>query len=196
MALSKIKSTSLETDAGSFNLIESTSGTDLSSISSLDIDLPDTYKSFKLNIHLKPETNNAHVHFRLSSDGGSSFHSASDTYSYAMGMIFNSTDDNIDVEQSGASTYIFLSKGIGNATNNPQAFNATMFFRPIHTESSKKQTNQVSWQGTRVTDTNDTIYTHGTGRLRATDSLKADACRFFFSSGNVEEYFYHLWGEK
>ena len=52
-------------EIGNFVKIDSQSGTDLSNISSLDIDLPDTYKSFKLNIHLKPETNTTHVHFRL-----------------------------------------------------------------------------------------------------------------------------------
>ena len=183
-------------DIGNFVKIDSQSGTDLSSVNALDIDLPDTYKAFKLDIHFKPKTDGAHLYFRFSTDGGSSFYSGSSDYGYAMTHIYNSTDNITDNEQDSDSSQIFLSKGLGNNTGNNEGFNAVMNIKPIHTESSKNQANQVTWAGTRLTGGTVTIFTTGTGILRATQTVKVDACRLLFNTGDIREYFYHLWGEK
>ena len=196
MALITLGANGLGAGVGSFNLIESTSGTDLSSVNALDINLPDTYKAFKLDIHFKPKTDGAHVYLRFSTDGGSSFHTGSSDYGYAMTHIFNSTDNDTDNEQDSNNSEIFLSKGIGNNTGNNEGFHAVMDIKTIHTESSKKQANQVTWSGTRLTGGTVTMFTTGTGILRATETAKADACRLLFNTGDIEEYFYHLWGQK
>jgi len=175
-------------------LVESTSGIEQSGLTSLTIALPETYKSFKLDIHLKPENDNSHVYCRFSSDDGATYHESANNYGYSMLMIYNSTDGDTDNEQSNGATAIFLSKGVGNNTTNAEAFNAVMDIKPIHTESSKNQANQITWSGTRITNDNATYLTTGTGILQATYTAKANYFKIYFSSGNVEEYFYNLWG--
>ena len=51
--------------------------------SSIQITLPETYKSFLLEFSAKPETDNAHLTCTVSTDG-SSFHNSSNNYKYVI----------------------------------------------------------------------------------------------------------------
>jgi len=68
-------------DIGNLRKIATASATAQTGVGSIQITLPETYKSFLLEFSAKPETDDAHLTCTVSTDG-SSFHNSTNNYKY------------------------------------------------------------------------------------------------------------------
>jgi len=179
-----------------FVKVASASGTAQSGLSSIEISLPETYSKFKLYWNWKPETDNATLLAYLSTDNGSSYHTSSNNYKYGASIIFTNTDNQIDNDYSDGNTSIRISKEVGNDTANAEGNSITMDISPIITEGSVNQSNRITWWGTRMSNSNAIRTMLGTATLEATYVAKINKIKLQPGSGNIEDYFYTLYGTK
>ena len=181
-------------DIGNFVKIDSQSGTAQSDLADVRIELPETYRAFRLYWRWKPETDTANLYSKFSTDGGSSYHNSSGNYKLASFYNYTSTDNTIDNNYSNSSSVLHVSTSVGNNTANAEGNSFIMDIQPINTESSVNQQNIVHWSGTRMNESNTIIGMHGVGSLEATYTAKMNYILFYPSSGNIEDYFYTLYG--
>ena len=181
-------------DIGNFVKIDSQSGTAQSGLADVRIELPETYKAFRLYWRWKPETDVTSLYSKFSTDGGSSYHNSSGNYKLASIYTYTNTDNNIDNNWSNSSSVLQVSKNVGNNTANGEGNSIIMDIQPIDTESSVKQQNIVHWSGTRMDEANFIRGIHGVGSLEATYTAKMNYILFYAASGNIEDYFYTLYG--
>ncbi len=179
-------------DIGNLRKIATASATAQSGIGSIQITLPETYKSFLLEFSAKPETDNAHLTCTVSTDG-SSFHNSSNNYKYGYQHIYADGTAH-DVIYSNGATSVEMSKDAGNNTDNAESWNIIMRLRPIDTESSVKQSNNWTWEGCRFDGSNNFREIRGSASLEATYVLKMNKISIAPNTGNFEDYFYTLWG--
>lgn len=131
-----------------------------------------------------PETDNAVMYFRTSTDGGSSYDAGVSDYGWA----FNGSNHSGTALPGGdnADSEITLDAGTGNAANEISSGTLTIF-RP-----SASAYAQVVWQVSQVTGTPTYVTLSGSGRrLSAAD---VDAIRFVMSSGNIASGQFDLYG--
>ena len=179
-------------DIGNLRKIATASATAQTGVGSIQITLPETYKSFLLEFSAKPETDDAHLTCTVSTDG-SSFHNSTNNYKYGYQHIYaNSTAH--DVIYSNGATSVEMSKDAGNNTTNAESWNIIMRLRPINTESSVKQSNNWTWEGCRFDSSNNSREVRGSASLEATYVLKMNKISIAPNTGNFEDYFYTLWG--
>ena len=181
-------------NAGNLVKIDSQSGTAQSDLADVRIELPETYKAFRLYWRWKPETDNVNLYAKFSTDGGSSYHNSANNYKLASFYIYTSTDNQIDNNYSDGDSILHVSKTVGNNTANGEGNSFIMDIQPIDTESSVKQQNIVHWSGTRMDNSNAIRGMFGVGSLEATYTAKMNYILFYPSSGNIEDYFYTLYG--
>ena len=178
---------------GGLAKVSSASGTGLSSQANIEIALPDTYRAFKLYLDIKPETDNAHLQATLSVDDGSSYYTSSNNYQYGYQHIYQSGAH--DVIYSNGDTKIELSKDGGNNTANAEGHHVQFDIKPITTESSVNQHNRLTWEGSRNDGSGNNFRTiRGSGVLAATYTNKINKIKIAYDSGNIEDYFYTLYG--
>jgi len=182
--------------ATDFVKVSTASGTALSSQANIEIALPEIYRAFKLYLDIKPETDNAHLQATLSVDDGSSYYTSSNNYQYGYQHIYaNSTAH--DVIYSNGDTKIELSKDGGNNTANAEGHHIQFDIKPITTESSVNQQNRFTWEGSRNDGSGNNFRTiRGSGVLSATYTSKINKIKLAYDSGNIEDYFYTLYGMK
>ena len=178
---------------GGLAKVSSASGTGLSSQASIEVALPETYRAFKMYLDIKPETDNAHLQATLSVDDGSSYYTSSNNYQYGYQHIYaNSTAH--DVIYSNGDTKIELSKDGGNNTANAEGHHMMFDIKPINTESSVNQHNNITWEGSRNDGSNAFRTIRGSGVLAATYTNKINKIKLAYDSGNIEDYFVTLYG--
>ena len=178
---------------GGLAKVSSASGTGLSSQANIEIALPETYRAFKLYLDIKPETDNAHLQATLSVDDGSSYYTSSNNYQYGYQHIYQSGAH--DVIYSNGDTKIELSKDGGNNTANAEGHHVQFDIKPITTESSVNQHNRLTWEGSRNDGSGNNFRTiRGSGVLAATYTNKINKIKIAYDSGNIEDYFYTLYG--
>ena len=203
MALSKIQSESINladnfaftgtvTGAGGLVKISEASGTALSSQGSIEVALPETHRAFKMYLDIKPETDNAHLQATLSVDDGSSYYTSGNNYQYGYQHIYQSGSP--DVVYSNGDTKIELTKDGGNNTANAEGHHLMFDIKPINTESSVNQHNQLTWEGSRNDGNNAFRTIRGSGVLAATYTNKINKIKLAYDSGNIEDYFVTLYG--
>ena len=178
---------------GGLAKVSSASGTGLSSQASIEVALPETYRAFKMYLDIKPETDNAHLQATLSVDDGSSYYTSSNNYQYGYQHIYASGTH--DVIYSNGDTKIELSKDGGNNTANAEGHHVQFDIKPITTESSVNQHNRLTWEGSRNDGSGNNFRTiRGSGILAATYTNKINKIKIAYDSGNIEDYFYTLYG--
>ena len=178
---------------GGLAKVSSASGTGLSSQANIEVALPETYRAFKLYLDIKPETDNAHLQATLSVDDGSSYYTSSNNYQYGYQHIYASGTH--DVIYSNGDTKIELSKDGGNNTANAEGHHIQFDIKPITTESSVNQHNRLTWEGSRNDGSGNNFRTiRGSGILAATYTNKINKIKIAYDSGNIEDYFYTLYG--
>lgn len=173
--------------------IASASGTAQTGTSSIEIALPETYKAFRLYLNIKPETDNAHLDVTLSTDEGSSYHTATNNYVYGYQHIYANATAH-DVVYSNGATEIEISKDGGNNTANAEGHHLIFNIKPLDTESSVNQVNHLTWEGSRFDGSNAFREIRGSGALAATYTNKVNYIKFAYDSGNIEDYFYTVYG--
>ena len=175
--------------------VSEASGTGLSSQASIEIALPETYRAFKMYLDIKPETDNAHLQATLSVDDGSSYYTSSNNYQYGFQHIYANNTAH-DVIYSNGDTKIELSKDGGNNTANAEGHHMMFDIKPINTESSVNQHNNITWEGSRNDGSNAFRTIRGSGVLAATYTNKINKIKLAYDSGNIEDYFVTLYGFK
>ncbi len=185
--------TGISTD---FVKVATASGTAQSSLSSIEIALDESYAKFLLYWNWKPETDNATLLAYLSTDNGSSYYTSSNNYKYGTDILYVNTDSVSDVDYSDGNNQIKLSKEVGNNTSNGEGNSLTIDISPIMTEGSVNQSNRITWWGTRMSDGNGIRTMIGTATLEASYVLKVNKIKLQPGSGNIEDYFYTLYGMK
>jgi hypothetical protein len=178
---------------GGLAKVSSASGTGLSSQASIEIALPETYRAFKMYLDIKPETDDAHLQATLSINDGSSYYTSSNNYQYGYQHIYANNTAH-DVIYSNGDTKIELSKDGGNDTANAEGHHLMFDIKPINTESSVNQHNNITWEGSRNDGSNNFRTIRGSGVLAATYTNKINKIKIAYDSGNIEDYFYTLYG--
>ncbi len=180
MALSKIKSTSLETDAT--NLVKISTAT-LSSDSLVEFDLDSTYDHFLFRIsklHISADTDDFACDFSLASD--TDYNSATLTYLTIRSMQSENSGNTI-AEQDGASTgtlsRINLFKSV--SADNDHALEGTF---EIYNPSSTTFTKGVRSDIIGVKGDNNVTKCLMHGDIRS--STAVDKIKFFCVSGNLD----------
>ena len=173
MALSKIKSTSLETDATNLVLLNTVTTTD-ATVSDIDFDstyITSTYNKYFYIGTIKPVNDGADFRFRVFTGG--TLQSGSGEYGHG-GYIDGGTDIN-----TNGDTLIALHAGVGN---NSSAGEGATVFGYIHdpmTSTVQTRIDYISQRGT-------TSSTHGLrmGGGQVNTSEANNGISFFLSSGN------------
>jgi len=173
--------------------VSEASGTALSGQSSIEVTLPETFRAFKMYLDIKPETDDAHLEATLSIDDGSSYYTSSNNYQYGYQHIYANNTAH-DVIYSNGDTKIELSKDGGNNTANAEGHHMSFDIKPINTESSVKQHNNITWEGTRNDSSNAFRTIRGSAVLAATYVNKINKIKLAYNSGNIEDYFVTLYG--
>jgi len=174
--------------------VSEASGTALTGQASLEVALPETFRAFKMYLDIKPETDDAHLQATLSIDDGSSYYGSANNYQYGYQHIYVSGDGAHDVVYSNGDTKIELSKDGGNNTANAEGHHMMFDIKPINTESSVKQHNNITWEGSRNDSSNNFRTIRGSGVLAATYTNKINKIKLAYDSGNIEDYFVTLYG--
>lgn len=175
--------------AGGLTLLNSGS---VSSASTLDIVLTSytAYRGFKVILGgFRPATDDVTLYLRFSSNGGSTFDAGASNYKF-IGVSQHVGGQ--DTNSSSGATQINLTRDagsnrVGNATN--EGVNLEV---ELYNLTSAAFYSRCNWRGAQMEAGGTDRYIHGCAfRLAAQDT---DAIRFLFSSGNIAEGNWALYG--
>jgi len=188
MALSKIKSTSLETDATNLVLIHETSST--TDVSSLTIDstyINSTYDNYFLRIYLQPATDVVKLRVRTQNLGSDM--SGSSDYRWRLQRIDASTyvgqNDDVDTE-------IHLSEAISAGNGEGEGFQTDLF---LYTPNDATKPTRIVSKFVCRNNSGNIRGEHGIAETSSRNKI-INGLTFFMSSGDISAYDYKLYGLK
>jgi hypothetical protein len=134
----------------------------------------------------QPATDGADLIFRTSTDGGSNYDAGASDYSYSVQSHQDDTSV-ASVNDDTADTSIVVAEGLGNASTASGNFEVTLY-----NPTSAAFHTQVGVNGSYIDTDGKFVVVSGGGR-RATGA-NVDAARFLFSTGNIDEGGYAVYG--
>mgnify|MGYP003150254211 CR=1 FL=1 len=143
----------------------------------------DTYKLFISGMH--PATDNKHVQFHYSNDGGSSY--LSSNYVFA-GYASNASGTHGNQASGSASNIELTKERVGNA--NDESFNAEITMYQFHKTEFHKC---ISYHSSYFDLSGNVTLLIGAGSMTANESA-VDAVRVKFESGNIDKGTFSLFG--
>ena len=189
MALSKIKSTSLETDATNLVLLSSQTASSVGTINFDNTLITSTYNNYLLLAHdVKPATDQVDAYIAISVDNGSNLRTPA--YSgRTFARITNSTTSG-DEQNTISSGYAQIATDLGN--DGCGSFQLWLYGINEVTSGNNKFFNST-YTAKHYNDD----YTWDTGMVYLTDtSNPINYLRFLFSSGNITTGKFKLYGIK
>jgi phage baseplate assembly protein gpV len=174
-------------------LVFLTSGT-INNAATLDIVLT-SYTAYATILivlaELVPQTDDSQLQARFSTNGGSSYDSAANSYSFAtdgMSSIATSVSDG----SSGAATFIGISTSNVNNKLSSDAGAQGAFVITLHGRTNGSLKTLATWRGGYINTGGASIAINGTGNR--TVAQDTDAIRFLMSSGNIASGTYAVYG--
>jgi hypothetical protein len=174
------------TFTGDYIPISNQSASSSASIEFTDLDFS-TYGSLVFYLEaLQPETDNVELRMLFSVDNGSTYLSSDYSYVY---RILPASTGTPDENHSSSASYVECVATIGNATNE----GVSGWMMVIPSASPGVEINQTAeWQMMGM-NTSTGLMTHWGGAQHSTTSV-IDAIKFEFSSGNIGEGNFYLYG--
>ena len=181
--------------AGDYVKISSDSGTSGGSVIAFDnLDLT-TYRAFDILIFITPATDDVGVRFRFR-DGGSSGADVT-TSSYINGTIENRPTDSRSFDSRETQDHIRISQGVGSGSHEGVGINARVHFATSSdTGDLDRLTNRVNYDSNFKFSGGGSRFSNGVGHFSQDASKIMTGFSFSFSSGNIAEYIYCLYGIK
>ena len=183
MALSKIKSTSLETDATNLVLLNSASGS--TAVAQVDIDstyITSAYDDYLLITHFQPATDASTVRLRLFS-GGSVQSGASD---YGYGYARTDTTSTV-----GTNDESYVPVGIDSGNLESEGQKLILHLLDVNT-TVRRTRGYYHFNSSNLSDN----HGGGVGDFQCNFTSAIDGIRFYFDSGNISNYQYKIYGVK
>ena len=175
--------------------ISSGSGTSGGSVIAFDnLDLT-TYRAFDVLIFITPTTDDADVRFRFR-DGGSSGADVT-TSSYIYGGDEHRATHNESIDSASSQDHIRVAQGVGSGSHEGAGINARVHFATSSdTGDLDRLTNRVNYDCNFKFSGGGSRFSQGIGHFSQDNSKIMTGFSFSFTSGNIAEYIYCLYGIK
>ena len=181
--------------AGDYVKISSDSGTSGGSVIAFDdLDLT-TYRAFDILIFITPVTDDTDVRFRFR-DGGSSGADVT-TSSYIYGGDEHRPTNNESLDSRETQNHIRIAQQVGSGSHEGAGINARVHFATSSdTGDLDRITNRVNYDCNFKFSGGGSRFSQGIGHFSQDASKIMTGFSFSFTSGNIAEYIYCLYGIK